>query len=68
MSSEPAAASEAVRVLAEHRDFVLALKPAGMNFHSEDGEAGFVVQVRTGAGSGPLNHSAAPHAMQLRPL
>ena len=24
--------------------------------------------VRTGAGSGPLNHSAAPHAMQLRPL
>ncbi|MEN9889675.1 MAG: bifunctional hydroxymethylpyrimidine kinase/phosphomethylpyrimidine kinase [Pseudomonadota bacterium] len=25
-------------------------------------------QVRTGAGSGPLNHSAAPHAMQLYPL
>jgi len=24
--------------------------------------------VRTGAGSGPLNHSAAPQAMQLRPL
>jgi hydroxymethylpyrimidine/phosphomethylpyrimidine kinase len=24
--------------------------------------------VRTGAGSGPLNHGFAPHAMQLRPL
>ena len=25
-------------------------------------------RVRTGAGSGPLNHGFAPHAMQLRPL
>lgn len=26
------------------------------------------IGVRTGAGGGPLNHSHAPHAMQLRPL
>lgn len=45
-SSQAGAPATALRVLAEHRDFVLALKPAGMNFHSEDGEAGFVVQVR----------------------
>lgn len=33
-------------IVAEHADFVLALKPTGMNFHSENEEAGFVVQVR----------------------
>lgn len=32
-------------VVAEHKDWLLCYKPAGLNFHSEDGEAGFVVQM-----------------------
>lgn len=39
-------AKSELRILAEHRDFVLALKPAGVNFHSEGDEPGFVVQVK----------------------
>lgn len=44
-STDGRAKSE-LRILAEHRDFVLALKPAGVNFHSEGDEPGFVVQVK----------------------
>jgi len=44
-STDGSAKSE-LRILAEHRDFVLALKPAGVNFHSEGDEPGFVVQVK----------------------
>jgi hydroxymethylpyrimidine/phosphomethylpyrimidine kinase len=44
--------SQAVR---QSRDFVRSALQAG-------------APVRTGAGSGPLNHGFAPHAMQLRPL
>lgn len=32
-------------IIAEHNDWLLCYKPAGINFHSEDGEAGFVVQM-----------------------
>jgi len=34
----------AIRIVQDHDRFVVALKPAGVNFHSEE-EAGFVVQV-----------------------
>ncbi|MDQ7990896.1 MAG: pseudouridine synthase [Candidatus Dactylopiibacterium sp.] len=40
------AAPGAPRILFEHPDFILALKPAGMNFHSEGDEPGFVVRVK----------------------
>lgn len=33
------------QVIAEHKDWLLCYKPAGLNFHSEDGHAGFVVQM-----------------------
>ncbi|MGR6874613.1 TIGR01621 family pseudouridine synthase [Pseudomonas sp. HK3] len=32
-------------IVFEHKDWLIAVKPAGLNFHSEDGEAGFVVQL-----------------------
>lgn len=32
-----------LEIVFEHQDWLVALKPAGMNFHSEDGEPGFVV-------------------------
>ncbi len=35
-----------MHIIADETDFVVVEKPAGMNFHSEDGEAGFVVQVQ----------------------
>lgn len=35
---------EAIRIVFENPSFILAIKPAGVNFHSEE-EAGFVVQV-----------------------
>lgn len=34
------------RLIAEHPDFMLVMKPAGCNFHSDDGTPGFVVQTR----------------------
>lgn len=34
-----------LEIVFEHQDWLVALKPAGMNFHSEDGEPGFIVQL-----------------------
>ncbi len=34
-----------IDVIFQHHDWLAAIKPAGLNFHSEDGEAGFVVQL-----------------------
>lgn len=34
-----------LEIVFEHHDWLIALKPAGMNFHSEEGELGFVVQL-----------------------
>ncbi len=31
-----------LEIVFEHADWLVAVKPAGLNFHSEDGEAGFV--------------------------
>ncbi len=42
-----------LKILFENEDFLLAAKPAGMNFHSEE-EAGFVVQVKAAAGADEL--------------
>ena len=33
-----------IPVVYQNQDFVVFNKPQGMNFHSEDGEVGFVVQ------------------------
>ena len=33
-----------IAVIYQNQDFVVFNKPQGMNFHSEDGEFGFVVQ------------------------
>lgn len=39
----------------EHPDFLVAYKPAGQSFHSEEGEAGFVAQVKAASGEPGLH-------------
>ncbi|WP_332826468.1 bifunctional hydroxymethylpyrimidine kinase/phosphomethylpyrimidine kinase [Ramlibacter sp.] len=55
IASHLALGADLVQAVRQSRDFVRSALQAG-------------APVRTGAGSGPLNHGFAPHAMQLRPL
>ena len=55
IASELALGATLPQAVQRARDFVRGAIAAGAG-------------VRTGAGSGPLNHGHAPHAMQLRPL
>ncbi|MFT5593581.1 MAG: tRNA pseudouridine32 synthase/23S rRNA pseudouridine746 synthase [Oceanicoccus sp.] len=34
-----------LNIVFEHKDWLVVVKPAGLNFHSEDGDAGFVAQL-----------------------
>lgn len=55
IASHLALGADLTQAVRQSRDFVRSALQAG-------------APVRTGAGSGPLNHGFAPHAMQLRPL
>jgi hydroxymethylpyrimidine/phosphomethylpyrimidine kinase len=55
IASELALGADLPQAVQRAREFVRAALAGGAN-------------VRTGAGSGPLNHGVAPHAMHLRPL
>ena len=55
IASELALGADLPQSVQRAREFVRAALAGGAN-------------VRTGAGSGPLNHGVAPHAMHLRPL
>jgi hydroxymethylpyrimidine/phosphomethylpyrimidine kinase len=55
IASELALGASLAQAVQRAREFVRGALAAGAS-------------VRTGAGSGPLNHGHAPHAMQLRPL
>ncbi|MEJ5992661.1 bifunctional hydroxymethylpyrimidine kinase/phosphomethylpyrimidine kinase [Ramlibacter sp. PS3R-8] len=55
IASHLALGADLGQAVRQSRDFVRSALQAG-------------APVRTGAGSGPLNHGFAPHAMQLRPL
>ena len=55
IASHLALGADLTQAVRQSRDFVRSALQAG-------------ARVRTGAGSGPLNHGFAPHAMQLRPL
>jgi hydroxymethylpyrimidine/phosphomethylpyrimidine kinase len=55
IASHLALGADLAQAVRQSRDFVRSALQAG-------------APVRTGAGSGPLNHGFAPHAMQLRPL
>lgn len=47
-------AEDSIHLLFEHEHFVCIHKPAGVNFHSEDGSVGIVEQVRQWLSSGSL--------------
>lgn len=53
-STQPCA-NTAQRVIYRHPDFLLTLKPAGVSFHSEGDEPGFVAMVKAATGEAGLH-------------